>query len=62
MHLPPVLTEDEVREIRFLLKKAKKYRKVRYPAGFTTRVAEMYGVSKRTIQHLITGDRRRNVK
>jgi hypothetical protein len=64
--IQPILTEDDVREIRKILKKVRQMNKKQgrkiNPWGFNQRLGERYGVSARTISHLITGDKWRSVK
>lgn len=57
----PILTADQVREIRKIFRMADKLRKAagktRARPGLMIDLAKKYGVSRRTIQHLRTGDR-----
>lgn len=61
----PILTPEQVQEIRAHYKMADKMQKARgltsAPQGMADRLAIKYGVSRRTIEHLRTGDRWRSL-
>lgn len=61
-----ILTEDQVREIRKIIRMAHRIRKKRgrklLRAGLAADLGAKYGVSARTIQHIQTGDRWKNVR
>lgn len=62
----PKLSEEHVREIRAHIRMGRRLAKQAglkiLPKGLTDRLAIKYGVSRRTIEHLITGDRWRTLK
>lgn len=61
----PIIPEELVREIMAHIKMARKLARRKglkiLPAGLHQRLADKFSVSKRAIQHLITGDRRRAI-
>ena len=64
--IQPKLTEAQVKEIRKIYKMARKIAKLHgkkiVRAGLALELAARYGVSKRTIQHVRTGDRWRALR
>lgn len=65
-HSQAKLTEEQVREIRRHFRMADRLQRQRgrriLPPGMIDRLAAKYGVSRRTIMHLRTGDRWQTLK
>lgn len=64
--IKPILTEDQVREIRKIYKMAdkvaKRNGKKQARAGLVDDLAAKYGVTRRAIQHVRTGDRWKDLR
>lgn len=66
MPRPPKLSPEQVRDIRAHIRiarnAAKRAGRKMLPNGMAERLAGLYEVSPRTIQHIITGDRWRKIR